>query len=117
MTLDELIEKLEDARVEFDSGEVEVRISYQPSWPLRGTVAAVTVPEQDTGPHCDGHIMFIKGCHDCEAEKEEAEASGYNPNDPDNIDPDRKMLWIAVGSAPYSENPYGHKWAWGEEPY
>lgn len=27
------------------------------------------------------------------------------------------MLWIAVGSAPYAENPYGPAWAWtGEYP-
>lgn len=28
---------------------------------------------------------------------------------------DRAMLWLALGPAPETENPYGPEWAWGDE--
>lgn len=37
---------------------------------------------------------------------------GYGPVDVSGED--GKMLWLAVGSAPYDENPYGPRWAWGQ---
>lgn len=116
MNIDQLIEQLEDARDDM-GGETEVRVAYQPSWPLRGTLAAVTVPNpEDRQPHCDDHICFLLSCTDCKAAMAEAVAAGYDPEDPDpeDGDPERRMLWLAVGSAPYDENPYAPKWAWGE---
>lgn len=90
MTLDELIQELESAREDL-GGDAEVRIAYQENYPLRGTVARVTVPEMDD-PYSDGES-----------------ATGQEK--------DGSMVWIAVCSAPYDENPYGPAWAWtGEFP-
>ena len=44
MTLDQLIEELEDAREDL-GGDAEVRIAYQPNWPIWATLRYVTVPE------------------------------------------------------------------------
>lgn len=89
-TIDDLISELEEAREQL-GGHAQVRIAYQQSYPLRGTIARVTVPDTED-PYDEG-----------------TRASGQ--------DDDGHMCWIAVGSAPYSENPYGPAWAWtGEFP-
>jgi hypothetical protein len=46
MTVDELIQDLEEARDEL-GGDAEIRVAYQPSWPLRTTIARVTIPQDD----------------------------------------------------------------------
>jgi hypothetical protein len=84
MTIDELISELEEARDEL-GGEAEVRVAYQQNYPLRGAVAAVTVPGEE--PYDEGES-----------------APGQ--------DNDANMCWIAVGSVPYPENSYGPSWAW-----
>lgn len=88
MTIDEMIAALEEAREDL-GGEAQVRVAYQPNWPLRGTVARVTVPD---GPDPDDNY-------------DEGSAAPGQEND-------GRMVWIAVGSAPYDENPYGPRWAW-----
>lgn len=113
MNIAELIDRLEDARASLGD-EAEVRIAYQPNWPLRGTVAAVTIPQDDEEPHCEDHVCFVANCTDCLAESEEAEARAEAGSAP-HTDNDDKMLWIAVGSSPYNENPYAPKWAWNGE--
>lgn len=45
MTIDELIEELENARDDL-GGHAEVRIAYQQNYPLRGTIARVTAPDR-----------------------------------------------------------------------
>jgi hypothetical protein len=84
MTIDQLIEAAQEARDEL-GGDAEVRIAYQPNYPLRGILQAVTVPEDD--PY-----------------DEDNSASGQ--------DNDGKMLWLAAGAVDYGENPYGPEWAW-----
>ena len=84
MTIDELISELEDARAEL-SGSAEVRIAYQQAYPLRGTIARVTVPEP--------------------------EPYGDDESAPGQED-DGSMLWLAAGSVSGRENPYGPAWAW-----
>ncbi len=86
MTLDEMISELEDAREDL-GGDAEVRVAYQPNYPLRGTVAAVTVPDTDD-PYSEGEA-----------------APGQEH--------DGHMAWIAVGPVYGDENPYGPEWAWG----
>jgi hypothetical protein len=85
-TLDELISELEDAREDLGGG-AEVRVAYQQSYPLRGTVACVTIPPDPDDPY-----------------PADERAPGQEE--------DGRMVWLAVGSAPYRENPYGPEWAW-----
>lgn len=47
MTLDELIERLEDIREEIGNGDVPVRGVQQPNYPLLARICAVTVVEED----------------------------------------------------------------------
>lgn len=90
MTIDDLINELEQARDTL-GGDAEVRVAYQRNYPLRGTVDAVTYADTDD-PYAEGQ-----------------RAAGQ--------DKDASRVWIAVGSAPYDENPYGPAWAWtGEFP-
>jgi hypothetical protein len=90
MTIDDLISELEQARDEL-GGHAEVRVAYQQNYPLRGTIARMTVPDVEN-PYDEGTA-----------------APGQ--------DGDAHMAWLAVGSAPYDENPYGPEWAWtGEYP-
>lgn len=87
MTIDELIEMASDARDQL-GGDAEVRIAYQPNYPLRGDLVAVTVPEED--PYDEG---------ECAAGQEN----------------DERMLWLAAGAVSYGENPYGPAWAWPKD--
>lgn len=86
MTIDDLIEELQEARDRL-SGDAEVRLCWQPEYPIRGTIEAVTVPDDDP---CD----------------EDEYAAGQES--------DAKMLWLAAGAVGYNENPYGPVWAWGD---
>jgi hypothetical protein len=70
--IDALIEHLEAVRA--DAGDVDVRVAYQPSYPLRGSVEAIGL---------------------------DVELGG-----------DERVVWIAVGSAPYAESPYAPADAW-----
>jgi hypothetical protein len=86
MTIDQLIEAATEARDEL-GGDAEIRIAWQPDYPIRGTLQAVTVPESDD-PY------------------EEGESAAGQEND-------GHMLWLAAGAVGYGENPYGPAWAWG----
>lgn len=111
MTIDELIEKLEDAKEEFgeDGGDREIRVAFQPSWPLRAKIQNVCVPYDDDGPHCDDHVCYVALCGDCEDAKDAAEEGP-----PSEEDKRREFLWIAVDQvSDYNENPYAPRWAWG----
>lgn len=85
MKISELMGELEEAAE--DLGEdAEVRVAYQPSWPLRATLRYITVASGST--------------YD-----EDEEAPGQEE--------DTAMVWLAVGDGvPFGENPYAPRWAW-----
>ena len=88
MTIDELITLAEEAREDL-GGNAQVRIAFQPGWPLRAALAHVTIPHS-TDP-----------------------AELYSP---DETAPgqgnDGTFLWLAAGDLPDGENPYAPGWAW-----
>lgn len=86
-SLDELIEALEEAR-ESKGGDAQVRVAYQQNYPLRGSMVTVTMPADED--------EYPEGEHALGQEQ------------------DMTMVWIALGSPPYEENPYGPEWAWGQ---
>ena len=91
MTIDELMDQLADARHELGGG-AQVRVAHQTAWPLRATVACVTVP----GSPDPGELYG-----------EDDEAPGQ--------DGDGRMAWIALADgAPWDESPYAPRWAWRE---
>lgn len=80
LSLNDLIAQLTDLRdsLDPDFADAHVRVAYQPSWPLRGTVSGITTSD------------------DVAAE------TGDEPED-------TKIVWLAIGEAPYDENPYAPK--------
>lgn len=87
MNIDDLIQTLEEAR-EAMGGDADVRIAYQPSWPLRGNVVEVTY-NHNGDPDAD-----------------------FAPGTP----ADEAICWLAAGEVGYGENPYAPRWAWDGEP-
>ena len=47
MTVNEMIERLQEA-AEGGFGECEVRLAFQPSWPLQLTVAGIATPDDES---------------------------------------------------------------------
>jgi hypothetical protein len=83
LTIDELIELASEAREDL-GGDAQVRIAYQPGYPLRAALQYVTVPPELYGP-------------------DESAAGQEN---------DGTFLWLATGDLPDRENPYAPQWAW-----
>lgn len=81
MTVNELLELLENA-ADRGHGDTEVRIAYQPNYPLAARIACVTTPD------------------DLDDEEDE---------DEEDTEP---VLWIATRDVPASENPYAPRAAW-----
>ena len=88
MTIDELIALAGEAREDL-GGDAQVRIAYQPGWPLRAALAYVTIPHS-TDP---------------------AELYGPDETAPGQGS-DGTFLWLATGDLPDGENPYAPGWAW-----
>jgi hypothetical protein len=88
MTIDELIELAEDARQDL-GGHAQVRIAYQPGYPLRAALRCVTVP-----PSTDPSDLYGP----------DKTAAGQEN--------DGTFLWLAAGDLPDRENPYAPGWAW-----
>lgn len=88
MTIDELIELAQDAREDL-GGDAQVRIAYQPGYPLRAALQYVTVPYSTDPSELYG--------------PDEAACGQQN---------DGTFLWLASGDTPDQENPYAPEWAW-----
>jgi hypothetical protein len=85
MNIDQMIARLQGLREAYGSGEVELRIAYQPRWPLAARVAAVNA---DMGPAFDPDFPGVA---------------------------DARAVWIATGPVSEDENPYAPEWAWDAE--
>ncbi len=88
MTIDELVALAEEAREDLGGG-AQVRIAYQPGWPLRAALAYVTIPHSTDPDELYGP-------------DETATGQGN----------DGTFLWLATGDIPDGENPYAPRWAW-----
>jgi hypothetical protein len=88
MTLDELIELAQHAREEL-GGDAQIRIAYQPGYPLRAALGFVTVPPSTSPSDLYGPGQTAAGQQD-----------------------DGAFLWLATGDIPDQENPYAPEWAW-----
>jgi hypothetical protein len=88
MTIDELIELAAEAREDL-GGDAQVRIAYQPGYPLRAALQYVTVP-YSTDP--------------AELYGPDESAAGQQH--------DGTFLWLVTGDLPDRENPYAPQWAW-----
>lgn len=88
MTIDELIELAAEARGEL-GGDAQVRIAYQPGYPIRAALAYVTIPHSTNPSDLYGEDEMATGQQN-----------------------DGTFLWLATGDLPDGENPYAPEWAW-----
>lgn len=84
MTVNELIEQLQEI-AEDGYGETDVRLAFQPNWPLQFEVGRVTAPDEAGEGHPD-------------------EESAEEPV---------PVVYIAEGGHPHSGSPYAPGWAFG----
>lgn len=57
MTVNEMIERLQEV-AEDGLGEREIRLAFQPSWPLQFTVGGIAIPEEE-----DSEVYITEGSH------------------------------------------------------
>lgn len=77
--------------------DAEIRVAYQQNYPLLGTLANVAADR-------DVQEQVLMG----EEVPVDAEMSAVEALD----EATRNIVWLAVGSAPYNENPYAPVEAW-----
>lgn len=72
MTLDELLERLGELRDSDEAGRLPVRVAWQPTYPLFGSVVAVVVSElgPDESPETGDNAVYLAGGN---------ESAGYLP--------------------------------------
>ena len=83
MTLNELIERLQEA-AEDGFGESEVRLAFQPRWPLQFEVAGVSTPN------------------------DASRSKGEPDEEPDDV---ASVIYIVEGNHPHDDSPYAPSWA------
>jgi len=83
MTVNEMIERLQ--KVAGDGfGECEVRLAFQPSWPLQFTIGGIAVPDDESRGH------------------------GEADEEPDDA---ASVVYLAEGGHPDGDSPYAPNWA------
>lgn len=83
MTVNEMIERLREAADE-GFGECEVRLAFQPNWPLQFTVAGIATPDDESRAH------------------------GEPDEEPDDA---ASVVYVVEGGHPNDDSPYAPAWA------
>lgn len=83
MTVNELLERLREAADE-GFGECEIRLAFQPTWPLQFTVAGIAAPN------------------------DESRAQGEPDEEPDDA---ASVVYVVEGGHPADDSPYAPAWA------
>lgn len=110
MTLSELIDQLTALQEAHEGQDPEVRIAYQPSWPLRAKIANVRALTGDDAPDEEEMEMAreLVAAGDEEAEGFAAAQAMLEDHPP--------VVWLAASdAAPWNESPYAPRDAWEEE--
>lgn len=110
MTLSELIDQLTALQEAHEGQDPEVRIAYQPSWPLRAKIANVRALTGDDAPDEEELELAreLVAAGDEEAEGFAAAQAMLEDHPP--------VVWLAASdAAPWDESPYAPRSAWDEE--
>lgn len=110
MTLSELIDQLTALQEAYEGQDPEVRIAYQPSWPLRAKIANVRAIAGDDTPSEEEMELAreLVAAGDEEAEGFAAAQAMLEDHPP--------VVWLAASdAAPWNESPYAPRSAWDEE--
>jgi hypothetical protein len=121
VTIDELIEKLEEAK-ESLSGEAEVMLGHQPSYPMRYSIAGVALlGNNPVCPDCEERYLSViqdsgNGVESPRVWQCPGKTCGATLEDDDLVVPkeDREVCWIVEGGQPY-DRPYAPRALWEEE--
>lgn len=110
MTLSELIDQLTAIQEAHEGQDPEVRIAYQPSWPLRAKIANVRALTGDDAPDEEELELAreLVAAGDEEADGFAAAQAMLEDHPP--------VVWLAASdAAPWNESPYAPRDAWEEE--
>lgn len=83
MNVNEMIERLQEI-AEVGFGECEVRLAFQPRWPLQFTIGGIATPD------------------------DASRAAGEPDEEPDDAD---SVVYITEGGHPDDDSPYAPSWA------
>lgn len=83
MTVNEMIERLQDV-AEDGFGKCELRLAFQPNWPLQFTIAGITIPD------------------------DESRSMGEPDEEPDDA---ASVVYLVEGGHPTDDSPYAPAWA------
>lgn len=83
MTVNEMIERLQEV-AEDGFGECELRLAFQPNWPLQFRIGGIAVPA------------------------DESRGMGEPDEEPDDAD---SVVYIVEGNHPRDDSPYAPGWA------
>ena len=82
-TVNEMIERLKDV-AEDGFGECELRLAFQPNWPLQFSIAGITIPDDES----------------------------RNMGEPDEeLDDTASVVYLVEGGHPDDDSPYAPSWA------
>ena len=110
MTLSELIDQLTALQEAHEGQDPEVRIAYQPSWPLRAKIANVRALAGDDAP--DEEELEL--ARELVAAGDE-EADGFAATQA-MLEDHPLVIWLAASdAAPWGKSPYAPRSAWDEE--
>lgn len=95
MTLDELIERLQDMRDRLSHGNIEILVVHQPGYPLQETIRGVWMPDDEPSTCCDecGYTLDNDRCPACELSE--------NRND------EHHFVYIVADGHHHTASPYG----------
>ena len=96
MTLDVLIERLQDMREQLSDGDVEVLVVHQPGYPLQEIISGVWMPEDDQSGSCSkcGRILDHGECPGC----------GWTP---DGGKDQEHFVYVVANGHHHTASPYG----------
>ena len=103
MTLDELIDRLQDMRDGLSHGDIEVLVVHQPGYPLQETVRGVWMPDDEPSARCGecGRTLDDGQCPACDSASEKR-------ND------EQHFVYIVADGHHHAASPYGPRRAFDE---
>ena len=103
MTLDELIERLQEMKNGLGGGDVEVLVVHQPGYPLQEVIRGVWMPDDDQSGNCAkcGRLLDGGECPEC----------GWTPDDGKDKE---HFVYVVANGHHHTASPYGPRRAFDE---
>ena len=100
--------------------ETEIRVAWQPSWPLAASLGGVRVPGDDADEAtCPEHPDYYVGHTISQAQQnlEDGFVAGETCDcEPEDDERDRREhVWLVQGDHPWDESPYAPRWVFQDD--